>query len=276
MIPMAAKKLKRVGKAGLETRARKPLAKSPSKPAKLVVDARNNCVPSTTLLPTGSTSLDKLLGGGIEDGSSILLLGTPHCGKKPVLMNLASAVRRKGKEPIFMLTDIGALSWRSMMKEGGWESDTNEGGTFFIDCYSRQFGSCSDSDTVTNLEVPFSPSTLSIEASNFIEKASAVSRLKPIVVFHSISTLYGLFGEEETYSFLKFFIGKMKANGITAVFSLQRGIHGLEIESAVSGLVDCVVEMNRYKMKASGYKRITAKGWVPYEMKDGKLKLTLT
>jgi KaiC/GvpD/RAD55 family RecA-like ATPase len=264
---MAAKKTRRAVKP--KKAKRKSLAKAASKVRKIAAAKRT----SSKLLPTGSSDFDKLLGGGIEEGSSLLILGTPHCGKKPTLMNAAHSECCKNNRPIiFVLTDVGASAWQSMMNQGGWKCEKVKDRTFFIDGYSQQFGACSNSDTVLCLEVPFALSALSIETSNFIEKASNMKK-KPMVILHSISTLIEMFGEEETFRFLQFFMGKLKAAGVTMLLSMQMGVHESKFESAVTSLVDCRVEMKEGKMRASGYMGIPNKEWISYSIEKGKLKL---
>ena len=264
---MAAKKIKRAVKP--KTAKKKAPAKATSKVRKIAVAKKT----SSKLLPTGSPDFDRLLGGGIEEGSAFLILGVPHCGKKPTLMNAAhSECCKNGRPVIFVLTDVGASVWQSMMKQGGWECEKVKNRTFFIDGYSQQFGACLNSDTVLCLDVPFSLSALSIETSNFIGKASSMKK-KPMVILHSISTLVEMFGEEETFRFLQFFIGKLRSSGVTVLLSMQMGVHGSKLESAVTSVVDCLVEMKDGKMRVSGYMGIQTKDWIPYTIEKGKLRL---
>ena len=94
-----------------------------------------------------------------------------------------------------------------------------------------------------------------------------------MVIFHSISTLVEMFGEEETFRFLQFFMGKLKAAGVTMLLSMQMGVHGAKFESAITSVVDCLVEMKDGRMRASGYLGIQDKEWIPYSIEKGKLKL---
>ncbi|VVB73936.1 KaiC [uncultured archaeon] len=267
---MAAGKSKRAAKPR-RTKRKAPAKAPPKAKRKAAMPARTS--PSSKLLPTGSPDFDRLLGGGIMEGSSLLILGVPHCGKKPTLMNAAHSECCRNRRPvIFVLTDVGASAWQSMMKQGGWDCGKVRDRTFFVDGYSQQFGTCSNSDTVLCLEVPFSLSALSIETSNFVAKASGMKK-RPMVILHSISTLVEMFGEEETFRFLQFFMGKLKAAGATMLLSMQMGVHDSKFESMVTSLVDCLVEMKDGKMRASGYLSIKDKGWIPYSIEKGKLKL---
>ncbi len=49
------------------------------------------------LIPSGVTSLDALLGGGIERGTSTLLIGPPGCGKSTLAMQYTAAAAERGE-----------------------------------------------------------------------------------------------------------------------------------------------------------------------------------
>jgi len=49
------------------------------------------------LIPSGVTALDTLLGGGIERGTSTLLIGPPGCGKSTLALQYAAAAAQRGE-----------------------------------------------------------------------------------------------------------------------------------------------------------------------------------
>lgn len=48
------------------------------------------------VIPSGVASLDSLLGGGVEKGTSTLLIGPPGCGKSTIAMQYAAAAAARG------------------------------------------------------------------------------------------------------------------------------------------------------------------------------------
>jgi circadian clock protein KaiC len=66
-------------------------------------------------IPSGVTTLDTLLGGGIERGSSTLLIGPPGCGKSTIAMQYAAAVAARGDHSAIFAFDEtkGALLTRA-------------------------------------------------------------------------------------------------------------------------------------------------------------------
>jgi circadian clock protein KaiC len=57
------------------------------------------------LMPSGVATLDKLLGGGIERGTSTLLIGPPGCGKSTIAMQYAAAAAKRGDHAVVFAFD---------------------------------------------------------------------------------------------------------------------------------------------------------------------------
>ena len=57
------------------------------------------------LLPSGVAMLDSLLGGGVERGSSTLLIGPPGCGKSTIAMQYAMAAAQRGDHAVAFAFD---------------------------------------------------------------------------------------------------------------------------------------------------------------------------
>jgi len=225
--------------------------------------------PKLSYIKTGSKSLDRLLGKGIIPGTSVLLLGNPHSGKKPILMNLLKQNCNKKIGFIVVLTDLGVNNWISMAKENNWLCSEKDS-VYYVDCYSQQFNVCTNSENVKCLEVPFTLSTLSIAVSDYIDRIEKEGKI-PVLVFHSLSSLFERFSESELYSFLQFFIGKLKLQNMTSIFTMQLGVHGENMETSISSLMDCIIKMNNGMISASGYISIKDKKWHKYKFVKNKL-----
>jgi circadian clock protein KaiC len=57
------------------------------------------------LIASGVTALDTLLGGGIERGTSTLLIGPPGCGKSTIALQYASAAAQRGDHSVAFIFD---------------------------------------------------------------------------------------------------------------------------------------------------------------------------
>ena len=58
-----------------------------------------------TLIASGVTSLDKLMGGGVERGTSTLLVGPPGCGKSTLALQYAAAAAARGEHAASFMFD---------------------------------------------------------------------------------------------------------------------------------------------------------------------------
>ena len=57
------------------------------------------------MIPSGVRTLDSLLGGGIERGTSTLLMGPPGCGKSTIAMQYAAAAAERGDHAVAFAFD---------------------------------------------------------------------------------------------------------------------------------------------------------------------------
>jgi KaiC/GvpD/RAD55 family RecA-like ATPase len=207
-----------------------------------------------------------LLGGGIDECSSFLIYGTPHCGKKPVIMKILYTALKNKIPVILILTDFGVKRWKEMMQDSGWNLNRFKGRLYFIDAYSQQYSIEKDEDNITYLQVPYPLSTLSIECAKFMETCQFVYNKKPLVIMHSLSTLIEHFGEAEVFNFTQFFLGKLSNDCITSVYSMQKGMHSEKIETMITSMFDGTLEMKDMQLRARGYMDIATLEWVPYKM----------
>jgi KaiC/GvpD/RAD55 family RecA-like ATPase len=208
------------------------------------------------VIRTGIKNLDIALGGGIPPSSIVLIGGTPHSGKKPLLMKIAHTNRKKGI--IFIITDYGVNNWIKMGEDGGLNLKEN---IYYIDCFSKQYASPSQMEGVVYIEYPYTLTDISIKLEDLLSELKTKG-IVPIVIFHSLSSLIQNFGGIETYKFLQFLIGRLRAEGITAIFSVQ--FTDERIVRDMEGLADYVIEMREGKMKVSGFRTIN--DWITYRI----------
>src|SRR5262249_33714212 len=84
---------------------------------------------SATVLSSGNAELDALLGGGIETGSSTLVLGPAGCGKSLLVFQFAAAAIRRGEKAALFAFDeeLGLLFRRTRAMGIDLEGFHNEG-----------------------------------------------------------------------------------------------------------------------------------------------------
>lgn len=273
------KKAKRVKKAFIAkkvkvvptTKAKEELAEVPTPVAPRARPLRRPH--ALRKIPTGIAGVDKILAGGIERGSAFLVYGTPHCGKKPFLMQTAHSAAKRGIPVIFILTDHGVAKWKEMMAGSGWKIDRFAHLFYFIDCYSKQYGPVEEAPHIRYLEIPYTLTAISIECTKSCEEIARAGWPKPLVIFHSISTLIESFGEAAVFDFLQFFIGKLREEGITCALSLQYGMHDERTITMILALMDGIAEMKGQNIRLIGYKDIKSREWFPYTITKRGIKI---
>jgi circadian clock protein KaiC len=70
-----------------------------------LVAADHNASFKRALIPSGVTLLDTLLGGGVERGTTTLLIGPPGCGKSTIALQYAVAAAERGDHSVAFIFD---------------------------------------------------------------------------------------------------------------------------------------------------------------------------
>jgi circadian clock protein KaiC len=96
---------------------------------RLVSKEHPNLKTPVTVLSSGNAELDTLLGGGIETGSSTLVLGPAGCGKSLLVLQFAAAAIRRGEKAALFVFDeeLGLLFRRTKSMGIDLEAFAKEG-----------------------------------------------------------------------------------------------------------------------------------------------------
>jgi circadian clock protein KaiC len=76
-------------------------------------------------IPSGIAALDRLIGGGVERGTSTLLIGPPGCGKSTIAIQYATAATRRGDHAAAFLFDETKAAL--LARSAGLGTEINEG-----------------------------------------------------------------------------------------------------------------------------------------------------
>ncbi|MCD7781370.1 MAG: DNA repair and recombination protein RadB [Methanosphaera sp.] len=96
-------------------------------------------IKGTTLIPTNS-SLDKILGGGIEKGGITQIYGSPGSGKTNIAIKILYEATRNNKKAIYMDTE-GGLSLERIEQVAGNDFNTIAGNIYVLEpkSFDEQF-----------------------------------------------------------------------------------------------------------------------------------------
>ncbi|MEM3362103.1 MAG: RAD55 family ATPase [Candidatus Anstonellaceae archaeon] len=210
---------------------------------------------------------DELVGGGINQGSMVLLKGPPFCGKKLFLMQFLFEQLKSSQKVLFILTDFSYEDFKAKMKNFNWDLEPFEKqkSCFFVEAYSKQFfPQIKDSSNIKYISSPGALSELSLAISKFQEEF----QLKNFFVgLHSLSTLLKSTSPKSFFNFLNFEIGKLKKLNSTAFFTLEKYAQSTKEELAIEHLMDGVVEFENAKLLVKGLETFDNQ-WHDYSITD--------
>ncbi len=188
------------------------------------------------LLPSGSTELDALLGGGLPSGTSLLVTGPAGTGKSVLATQYACAAASRGEKVLFLLFDE-RLSTFTLRAEGlGMELREMIGDELL---------------TLRQIEpTELSPGEFSHEIKRAVEEDGV-----KVVVIDSINGYLQSMPEErllpvQVHELLSY----LALRGVTCILTLvQRGIFGSPVDEAadVSYLADNVVLLRYFEVSGT-------------------------
>ncbi|MEM3030471.1 MAG: RAD55 family ATPase [Candidatus Micrarchaeia archaeon] len=222
-------------------------------------------------LGTGVDGLDRLLGGGIPSGASVLVYGHPLSGKRPLLM---SFIHRglEGREPaLLVLTDHSYQDWKMMMGWSGWRLEPFEerGLVACVDASPAAFAAKELPPQVVRPDNPEALNALSIAITRASE--ALAGKGAPRIVFSSLSTLLQKNDAPTLYRFLQFVKNKLKAMGTTVLYSLDLGMIAEKDALMIEHLMDGVIEVGEGRLRVRGFLDSATNEWVAFSMRAGKL-----
>jgi len=232
-------------------------------------------MPSDLLLPTGIKTLDKVLGGGLPVAGNVLLVGTPLCGKKPLMMQFLWEGLKMNIPGIFVLTDFGFSEWKTMMGNSGWDISEYEktGLLQVIDCYSKTFEpGLQDEGIVAYASGAADLSEIALQLTGLQSQITQIADNHRLGM-HSLSSLLETNPPDTVYRFLQFITGKFRRSGATAMYSLEKGMHDERQEMMVEHLMDCVIEFKEDTLRIRGLVGVPS-SWHEYSVGETGLHIT--
>jgi circadian clock protein KaiC len=183
-----------------------------------------------TRIPSGINSMDTLIEGGFEKGSSILVVGTPGAGKTTFGLQFLYYGAIKNKEPgIFITFDESKDAIQKHYMEYGWDfEDLEKKGLFKILEYR-----------------PHQVNKLMEEGGGIIKDAIKSIDAKRLV-FDSVTGYALLFKDEyqKRESIVNLF-EMLKKLGLTTIFTAEDSTNNV-VDSGVSYLTDAIIQL-RYE-----------------------------
>jgi len=200
--------------------------------------------------------LDKMLGGSIPPGSTILVLGNPGSGKSVLCQYLAHRFLNEGKACVFASYDEIPDEIRNRTKSFGWNLSEFEQKKMlsFIDCYSPVARVASREKHY--VEQPFSLTDLSISISAALDEMAE----KPKALFlDSATSLCTKLEIQRVLRFLQDRSAKIKASGDVFVFTLGKETIPPNFANRLEETVDGIIELDFLESQGKRMRRMRVK-----------------
>jgi len=200
----------------------------------------------------GIPALDEHLGGGIQKGSTVLVIGTPGSGTEFFAKQFASA----GQEAVTYFTsterDEDVLS---VMREYGWKTDlkiVNVGTRYYEKVLAKKLDiSRFRQEGVTLGDIRKFKDEDTMKEENFLTfLAYEISKLDPPfrVVINSIDFFLENYESSEVLMAMRTIKAHTQHSESVTLMTMLKGVHESRIQSSVEDLADVILELEREKV----------------------------
>ena len=200
----------------------------------------------------GIPALDEHLGGGIQRGSTVLVIGTPGAGTEFFAKQFASA----GQEPVTYFTsterDEDVLI---VMREYGWRTDlkiVNVGSRYYERVLAKKLEiSRFRQEGITLGDIRRFKEQDSMKEENFLTfLAYEISKLNPPfrVVINSLDFFLENYESSEVLMAMRTIKAHTQHSESVTLMTMLKGVHESRIQSSVEDLADVILELNNEKV----------------------------
>jgi len=200
----------------------------------------------------GIPALDDQMGGGIQKGSTVLVMGTPGSGTEFFAKQFASA----GQEPVTYFTtterDEDVLG---VMREYGWRTDlkiVNVGSKYYESVLAKKLEiSRFRQEGVTLGDIRKFRDQDTMKEENFLTFiAYEISKLTPPfrAVVNSLDFFLENYDSSEVLMAMRTIKAHTQHSESVTLMTMLKGVHDSKIQSSIEDLSDVILELDKEKL----------------------------
>lgn len=199
----------------------------------------------------GIEALDKHLGGGVQEGSTVLVMGNPGSGTEFFAKQFASA----GEDPVTYFTSTERdEDIHNVMKEYGWKTDLsiiNIGSKYYENVLAKKLEiSRFRQEGITLSDIRKFKDKDVQKDENFLTFLSyEISKLKPPfrVVINSLDFFLENYDSAEVLMAMRTIKAHTQHSESVTLMTMLKGVHESRIQSSIEDLADVILELDREK-----------------------------
>ncbi len=204
------------------------------------------------LTSIGISALDQHLGGGIQNGSTVLVLGSPGSGIEFFAKQFASA----GQEQVTYFTTIERDDEViSVMREHGWRTDlkiVNIGKRYYESVLAKklEISRFRQEGLALGDIRKFREKDMMKEANFLTFLAYEISKLTPPfrVVINSLDFFLENYDSAEVLMAMRTIKAHTQHSESVTLVTMLKGVHESRIQSSIEDLADVTIELDREKV----------------------------
>ncbi|NHJ40210.1 MAG: hypothetical protein FK731_09285 [Asgard group archaeon] len=190
------------------------------------------------LQSSGIQGFDVSIGGGVPDGSLILLLGEPGSGHEIFALQVMYNQAKAGKKIFYVCVDKPPSEVDLEMMTFGWSIETYKslGSWNYIDAYGAKYASEGDSPVIA-----WDKGLLNLLRTRFVSQVSKAAQ--PFTVIDTVSHLLLDYDEDQVRELVENFTTNVvrKVGGVHLLL-MVKGMHDPKTEVLFSHIADGVID----------------------------------
>jgi hypothetical protein len=220
---------------------------------------------------SGLRRMDDLLKGGYPRGGQVAVIGPAFSGKEALLGGFLAEGLSRGQRVIALTAE---RTPKELEKEllGG----RSAAGIVWLDATGRSSGSPATSPGASGIAGPGDHRGILQAVARAFGPTSAPAPSTRLVIA-GLSPMITQSEEREGLAFLRNLIGMLRPRGVTALYSVDRGVHPEEVVesvlSAMDGGVLLRVEGGKNALSIVGLGEVETRQWVEYSIGPGGITL---